>query len=165
MRLAAVLPFALALTFASWSQADDPVPRTPPLPGRSFAGDETRTWAATPDLADRAWRYGLSPPRELALALDGSTVSITNYGTSTLAFNIWDPVEGWLTFEVPARTRSSVRCEKCEGKAKVAFHNGKKQIVYSVQLGRTIRADWAGSENVWALSAEAEGVLLEEPPE
>ena len=162
---------ALALSMFSYaSQAGDPIPRLPPLPGRP-------NFEAVP----LPWNYkiGLGPERSMIVGaaeehrkalqanletvlcpLDSQKFCVKNFGHRSVAFNIWDPVNrSWMKFEVPALDRTEVHCGMCEGKAKVSFHNGQSQSVYWVKLGELLRVDWAEAQKVWTLRADVDGVL------
>lgn len=171
MRL--IISFVLAfVAIMPSARAGDPVPRTPPLPGRVTGIEhiESSPWSysvgmgpeqfITVGAADeyrRAKRYNLEATM---CPTDAQKFCVKNFGNKSVAFNIWDPSSlNWMVFEVPALDRTEVHCGKCQSKARISFHNGRDQSVYWVMLGRLLKVDWSENEKVWILKGETEDVL------
>lgn len=157
-----VLAAATSVFSTILARADEPVPRTPPMPG--LFGQQNGPWAFKDGWAKEGWAMrpnGLSahpfgPGVILPMpSVKPHDIAIENPVSHTFTFAIWDPTKSeWQQFEAK-QGRTDITCQACNERAQISFHNGKEQKTYTFNLGRTVSITWEEQEKVWTLAEQA----------
>jgi hypothetical protein len=96
--------------------------------------------------------------------LDEKSFQVQNRGNKKLVLKYWDSAAkgAWHDLEVAPLGSETKQCGDCKGTVSIAFHNGKKQVNYSLALPNVLTLDWSETDKVWKAEAAKPGSLAVE---
>lgn len=78
-------------------------------------------------------------------SVESDAVFVANFGNSIARLQYWNPADSkWVTVEIPTGGSITIRCQKCDKKIKISWHDGSNENAMDLSLGEPYAWWWAG---------------------